>query len=649
LGRLVYDESGKIPFALVGVVLILLSTMAFAMVGEVDESGRGISIYNPNRQTSEAAAEARNDLATRAHHLVLQEIQELTKERDPDMTLLQAEVERSFGEYVNRTYPSKARNSIVYIDDWSLSIVSDVRSTTEVNDHFDPQDESVEPHQASPLEEGDHANRTDYDDGEAPIYGRVMGEIDISVYSEASGHNVTYIKQFHENVYSLAFYLKGEMREFQSESQDPFGEVGKLIRYQLSTISQTRTLFGNASGGYGENDGDIESLLSKEDVEVAVNLALLLEAVRLYGDYDEEIAEEMGVKEELEKYAESGTIDAADVYLLHRNIDEQEVDAGKIIAQAIYPFGEDFVLDLYELFWGDEIVDPTLSEPVVDWDAMKDKGEGWAEEQVRTWLETYREWLDIPETLYPQYDQATIETMKTSGSEHSWLCLADPRNPRPVGGNYYVFSRGPYDFSDGTWWMNSEAVPDTVDLILGDPGNRNMDPEPYELNFFSDFSFVGYRNIEYYLVQESLISRHDQGRNTPYYDTLEYILKTINRSIRQKSEHVDDVDEKGFMDFMSYDMAETIGTKEFTFEIDPEDDRSVLMEGTEHMINDQDGSIQEGLVEYEDEAGNFDKRDEWWSEGAYKREYHDDFMYHLTRETVDLWYEAVVNLYDGRG
>ncbi|MEF8874175.1 MAG: hypothetical protein V5A88_05835 [Candidatus Thermoplasmatota archaeon] len=646
MARKSLDDSGKIPFALVGVVLIIVSTISFAMVGQVEESGRDISIYNPNRETAEAAAEARNDLGTRAHHMVLQELHELTKERDPDMSTLQPNVEESFEEYINNTYPSKTKNSIIYIDDWSIRIVSDERSTTETNDHFDPQDESVEPLQASPLEEGDHSNRTEYGDGEAPLYGRVMGELDMSVYSEASGHNVTYTKRFHENVYSPTFYLRGQFREFKSESQEPFGEVGKLIRYQLSTITQTRTLLGNASGGYGENEGDIESLLSKEDVEIAVNLGLLLEAVRLYGDYDEEVAEQMGVKTELDKYAQSGTIDAADVYLMHRNINQQDVDAGKVLAQAIYPFGEDFVLDLYELFWGDEIVDPTLSEPVVDWEAMEDKGEDWAEEQVRTWLDTYRDWLDIPEELYAQQDSATIETMEPSGSPYSWECYStDP--PHPVGGRYYVFSRGPNDFSSGTWHMDSEEVPDTIDLIMGDPGNQDMDPDPYVLNFDSDFSSVGSRTIEYYLVEESLISRHDQGRSTPYYDTLEYILKTINRSIRQRSEDVDNEDEKGFMDTMSYDTADTVGTKDFDFEIDPEDDRSMLSNGTDFMINDQDGSIQEGLKEFEDEAGNFDKRDEWWSEGAYKREYDDDFIYHLTRETVDLWYEAVVNLYDG--
>ncbi|MFP3871971.1 MAG: hypothetical protein ACOC55_00580 [Candidatus Natronoplasma sp.] len=640
------DDRGKIPFALVGVVLIILSTTAFAMIGQVERSDRDVSVYDPNRQTSEAAEEARNDLAKRAHHLVLQEIHESTKERDPDMSSLQTNVEESFEGYINATYPSKASNSIVYIDDWSLQIVSDARSTPETKDHFHSQGESVEPFQASSLYEGDHRNRTQYGDERAPLYGRVMGELDMSVYSEGSGHTVNYTKRFHENVYSPVFYLKGRFREFKSESRDPFGEVGKLIRYQLSTITQTRTLFGNASGGYGENEGDIESLLSKEDVEIAVNLALLLEAARLYGDYDREIAEEMGVDSELEDYADNGTIDSADVYIMHRNVNNQEVDAGKVLAQAIYPYGEDFVLDLYELFWGGEIVDPTLSEPVVDWDAMEDKGEDWAEEQVRTWLEVYREWLDIPEQLDSQQASATIETMEGSMSPYEWECYStDP--PHPVGGRYYVFSRGPYDYSSGTWNMEAEEVPDTIDLILGDPDNQDMDPEPYVLNFDSDFSNVGSRSIEYYLVEESLIAKHDQGRNTPYYDTLEYILKTINRSIRQRSENVDGEEEKGFMDTVSHNMAETIGTKGFDYEIDPEDNRSVLTNGTDFMIQNDDGAIQEGLKEFEDEAQDFNKRDDWWSEGAYKREYEDDFLYHLTSESVDLWYEAVVNLYDG--
>ncbi len=649
--EIMMDDRGKIPFALIGVVLILLSTIAFAMVGQIDESGRDVSIYNPNRQTSEAAAEAKNDLSTRAHHLVLQEIHGLTKERDPDMSTLQTTVEESFEEYINNTYPSRARNSIVYLDDWSISIVSDVRDTQQTNDQFYPQDETIEPFQASPLEEGDHTNRSSYGEQKTPLYGRVMGELKMSVYSEASGHNVTYNKEFHENVYSPIFYLKGRFEEFKGESRDPFGEVGKLIRYQLSTITQTRTLFGNASGGYGENEGDIESLLTKEDVEIAVNLALLLEASRLYGDYDEDIAEKMGVDSMLENYTKNGTIDAADVFLMYQNIKEQEVDAGKVLAQAIYPFGEDFVLDLYELFWGDEIVDPTLSEPVVDWEAMEEKGEEWAEKQVRTWLEGYRDWLDIPESLDAQEASTEIRKMhsRTSateyGSDYIWECHST-EPPRPVGGHYWVFSVGP-NHQQGNWEMESDEGPDTIDLILGDPENNDLDPETYVLHFDDDFSSVPARSIEYYLVQESFIARYDQGRNTPYYDTLEYILETINRSVRQRSEDIDDVEEKGFMDTISHDMAEMVGTKEFDIDIDPEDNRSMLMNGTEYMISEEEGPINEAINEFEEITDDFYQRDEWWGEGAYKREYEDDFLYHLTSETVDLWYEAVVNLYDG--
>ncbi len=643
------DDKGKVPFALVGVVLIILSSMAFAMVGEINQTERDTSIYTPTRETSAAAGEAQSDFKNRAYHTVLQEIHNLTKKRDPDMTTLQGRVEDSLESYINDTYPLRTKNCIVYMDNWSANIISDMRSTLEIHENFYSQAESIEPFQASSLQEVDQANSTEFEDGRAPFYGKVLGRLEMSVLSEASGKNITYNKEFNKDVYSPVFYLRSRFSEFRGESNSSFGEVGKLIRYQLSTITQVRTLFGNASGGYGENEGDIESLLSKEDVEVAVNLALLLEAVRLYGDYDEDFAAEMGVESELEDYAQNGTIDAADIFLMHRDIKDQDVDAGKVLAQAIYPFGEDFVLDLYELFWGDEIVDPTLSEPVVDWEEMEDKGEDWAEEQVRTWLDVYREWLGIPEKLDAQEESATIRKMEGDQSPYQWECLQNPEAPRPVGGHYWVFSQGPSIFEDGTWYMESEEVSDTIDLILGDPDNENNDPEPYVLHFDDDFqNDISERTIEYYLVEESLIQKHAPDSDQPYFETLKDILQTINRSMRQRSEDIEDVEEKGFMDTISNDIADTIGTKDANFQTKPEDNRSVMINGTEYMVENEDGSIRKGLNEFRDDADDFDNRDEWWSEGAYKREYEDsNFIYHLTKETVDLWYEAVVNLYDG--
>ncbi|MBS3816428.1 MAG: hypothetical protein KGY76_02570 [Candidatus Thermoplasmatota archaeon] len=639
------DDQGKVPFALVGVVLLVLSGITFALVGDIEESERDISIYTPTEETSAAAGETLDDIATRAYHLSLQRIHNLTKNRDPEMFTLQAELEKDLKGYLNETYPLNTENCLVYIDNWSVKIVSESRTTLETDESFSTGQEFIEPFQAEPKKEAE-TNISEFQEGKAPLYGRVVGNIEMSVYSEGSGQNVTYHKDFEKNVYSPVFYLRSRFREFRSESKSSFGEVGKLIRYQLSSITQMRTLFGNASGGYGENEGNITSLLSEEDVERAVNLALLLEAARLYGDYDEDIAKKMGIDSELQRYADNGTVDAADLFLMHRNIKKQEVDAGKVLSQAIYPFGEDFVLDLYELFWGDKIVDPTLSEPVVNWQELEDKGEDWAEEQVRTWLKTYREWLGIPETLDPQDSSSTIQKMEGSMSPYEWTCVQNPEAPRPVGGHYWVFSRGPYDFTSGEWEMRSSEVPDTIDLILGDPENDNLDPEPYELTFNSDFSNVGDRTIEYYLVEESLIAKHDEDQGTPYFDTLKYILQTINRSVRQRSKDIEEETNKGFMDTISSDIADSIGTKKSDFEIDPEDNRSVLVNGTGHMI-EEEGSIHKALKEFKDKASGFDKRDEWWSEGAYKKEHDDDFMYHLTKETVDLWYEAVVNLYDG--
>ncbi len=647
------DKRGKIPFALVAVVLLILSTLSFALLARVEHFSAETAIYTPDNEATKVEEETRDDISSRAYHIALSEIYKLTKNRDPDLSKLQPAVKDKLKQYINNKYPIERKDCIVYIDNWTLNIVTDSRTDMVSEPWHDRVSEFPPPDQSQYKKQVDNTESTLYHEMNSPLYGRVVGELETSIYSLPANRNITFKREYDRNIYSPLFYLKSRFEEFQTGCKNPSGGVGELVRYQLSTISQVRSLFGYAAGGYTSTDPPLEEVITEKDVEIALNLALLLEATRLYGDFDEDNSNQMGITSMLEQYAKSGTIDASDLFAAHRNLKSEDVNAGKVLGQAIYPFGEDFVLALYELFWGDEMVDPTLSEPVVNWDEVKNKGEDWATKKVRTFLSKFRDWLGIPADLPQRQGFTTISTME---NDFDGLHIESYNPPVivPFGGTYYTFSMGPNMFNDAHWSVKSHEISNTTNLIMGRGSDPELDPKPYTLETWSDIisvfeGYVGTKEYKYQLVKESFIAKHDTGAGHPYFDSLKYVLEVINRSIRHRSSSASGPKvEKGYMDLMAYDTSGHVGQSSNGLSYDPEDKKSVVVDGTEKLVKNG-GQLDQGLNTYESYAGDFSKREEWWLDGAYKRQMSpsEDYMFDLTKEVVNLWYEAVVNLYEG--
>jgi hypothetical protein len=205
-----------------------------------------------------------------------------------------------------------------------------------------------------------------------------------------------------------------------------------------------------------------------------------------------------------------------------------------------------------------------------------------------------------------------------------------------VAGKYTVFP-------GGTWYVHAYGVPDTRDLILGEAGAPNLDAQPYKVETWDDFSGLGNKLYMYYLVKESLIKKHSRG--TPYYDTLYDILEALNRTMKKLSSSADDRQNKGFMDYMAYDISKRHNLENTNLVVDPSDKRTILLNQSDYLINT--GAIKQGINDMASYASSFNVRDNWWRYGAYHREQTNPrtgYLYAVTQETVDLWYEMVVNL-----
>ena len=77
-------------------------------------------------------------------------------------------------------------------------------------------------------------------------------------------------------------YMTTRLAEFDANGKSEFSDIGRMVRYMLTTLVRFRASQGIGSGPYDTE----KDLLNEGDVELAVNLAVLLEEARLFGTYD---------------------------------------------------------------------------------------------------------------------------------------------------------------------------------------------------------------------------------------------------------------------------------------------------------------------------------------------------------------------------
>jgi len=77
-------------------------------------------------------------------------------------------------------------------------------------------------------------------------------------------------------------YVATKLTEFEANGQSEFTDLGRMVRYMLTTLVRFRASEGIGSGPYDTE----KDMLNEGDVELAVNLAVLLEEARLFGTYD---------------------------------------------------------------------------------------------------------------------------------------------------------------------------------------------------------------------------------------------------------------------------------------------------------------------------------------------------------------------------
>jgi len=120
----------------------------------------------------------------------------------------------------------------------------------------------------------------------APAYYRVSGDVTISIQGPdgpPTQANITIDRL----VPNISPYVKVRLEEFKANGKSEYTDIGRMVRYMLTTLVRFR-----ADHGMGTSPSDTDKgLLNEGDVELAVNMAVLMEEARLFGSYDEDAVE----------------------------------------------------------------------------------------------------------------------------------------------------------------------------------------------------------------------------------------------------------------------------------------------------------------------------------------------------------------------
>lgn len=680
--RLGKDSSARIPFAYLALILFILTS--FAGIARMDTEAirnRGISEAGGS-ELDDYIGKIDVELEEKAYYYTMEIIRNVTRDTDPQLDQIQTRLEEKMKNYIESSFPREMGPFMIYIDGYEFKL------STEIMDTYDNVLDPEETYSDQPgpfylnIKEPNTKVRYTEDLTRTAAYPRITGFIDFRGIDHRSGITITNRILVDRNIYVPLPLVKKGVDSMRFSFRDDRGFANIIIKYILNTIAQYRALTGIGGGGYADSvDGKgLDNIITHQDVELAVNIALILEMTRNFREYDIDIARAIDnagysgmwsswtMEDLIRNYVNNGTVDGADIVALYYGYDNpssQKIDVGKVMAQAIYSYADRFSYALYDLFWGHDassqyhLVDPTLKSPIEDWNQVKAKGEDWAKQMVIIWMNKFREWLGVPEKIKEREASAQIPVMSVD-----YTMPHEPPEPSTAG-TYYVFGGNGVPggvWTGGRWYVKLEGVDDTMDLVLGDPNNNveghTMMVHPVKMTCHDDFSStVGQKTYKYYPVKESLISKHSDNPGTAFMDTLEYIIKSLDKSMTQRrSSNTDDMQNAGLVDTIAKYAEDMSINQPNQIYIQPNDKATIIHDTTQELLLDTDGNddaYYNFLKKFGNEAGDFSTRDKWFHDGAYhygmdnSGKKDPDYLWALVKESVDLWYEMVLNIYWG--
>jgi len=455
-----WDSKGRIPFSIVAVLVLLLSTMSTVYLSAqtkrfADDRESRLSIERLN-WVSEAV---RSEIEAAAHTEAMRAVA-LSTQFYENASLIDGEFQKGFSAYLAGGYPATMSGCTVTLDECSVWVMPSDRSCVDAVESAGATSEDVVTSQedGAPVSEGealDSARPDEVNETQLPAFYAVAGHANVTVEAE-NGMILRRSIEVEREIQSPYPLLRAKLDTIEAGGDGEFSPIARVVKYVLTTVAQFKVLEGYGSGLEG-SPGSIASIVSQEDIETAMNLGVVLEIARRLRAADPAALAALGdggaLGSLVQEYAWNGTLDPADLVALYSGMDTRRVPIDIILAQGFNAVIDQFILKLFdylgimeaaEACYGTiaslaKAIDGT-AKTLCDWLGM-DEGEGadgaeqamrWANRTMRLLGDGYPpENADVPSRLVPHGGSGRsnllvcdVLTVVDASSSYQMLCDA---------------------------------------------------------------------------------------------------------------------------------------------------------------------------------------------------------------------------------
>jgi hypothetical protein len=363
--RILHDNKGRVPFAIVAVLILLLSIFSTAYLSGIQkrEASRRLISAEVDRQTS-LLHEIEDSMGLEAYYLATDAVVSSTQILC-NQSMLDAIFQENYSAYLSQRFPTFLDPYSIEVGDFKAQVFLEERSlhdliesneTTGKEVQVEDQEGNVASEETEVLET--IAGET-YNETAAIARFVVVGHGNCTVRNGLSGSAMERPISFEKAIDSPFPLMNSKLLELGAEGESNAMSLARITKYVLSTIAQYRVLQGFGSG-LGNAPGDTNDILTTWDVQLAVNFAILLETARIFRGYDADLASGIDIEypdsgagsmcELIGKYLNTGTLDPADIVALYMGIDKEQLPIDMIISQAVNAVIDQFVLKYLDYF-----------------------------------------------------------------------------------------------------------------------------------------------------------------------------------------------------------------------------------------------------------------------------------------------------------
>lgn len=361
-------DLGTVSFALLGVLIILLSIIAVSYFSRIER------IEYENRLQEEKISELAQDIdktvdtiKNHVHYLAVQSSFEgYRNERKNISDVFQRKLDKYLRERRDEGgWKSGGKTVTLGKKHHNLTLNEKMMET----DSITPGNESRGRYEEVTTDTPGKIDKTN-----TSFCYKVQGELLLRIKNHDTGMELSRNEAINMAVDVPFPFLEDKMDYTDRSLKGKNSDLGRMVNYILTTLAQYRTLMGYGMEGQGKLDNSslrsTDEIITKGDVELAVNLAFVLEMAYQYRSYDEESVHalinktEAGnqgiIKDLIDSYLEKNSIDPADMMALLYEYgydgqmvmkeDSLDINITAIIAQSINALVDQYIMKYFDYF-----------------------------------------------------------------------------------------------------------------------------------------------------------------------------------------------------------------------------------------------------------------------------------------------------------